>query len=140
DKQAVREAERGLSNNLHLIKARLFFDGNYLDKAYEEISKAGQSIQNNVEEKVEILYRKARILHSQGKTKNAIFLYQQTIQEGKDLNRYFAANSALQLGYIFEESNETEKAILWYKQVLSNFPKNTEYKNSLEQKAKAGIV
>ena len=140
DKQAVREAERGLSNNLHLLKARLLFDGGYLDKAYEEISKAGQRIQNNVEEKVEILYRKARIFHSQGKTKNAIFLYQQTIQEGKDLNRYFAANSALQLGYIFEESNEIDKAILWYKQVLSNFPKNTEYKNSLEQKAKAGIV
>ena len=50
---------------------------------------------------------------------------------------YFAANAALQLGIIYEKQADFKKAAEYYE--LAQSMENVEYKNSINQKAKAGL-
>ena len=63
---------------------------------------------------------------------NAKFFYQQTIGMTKDNPWYFGANSALQLGYIFQAAGDTQSAWENFEKALSY--KKHEYKNSIEAK------
>ena len=59
------------------------------------------------------------------------------INIGADKEYYFAANSALKSGMIFESKMDFEKARYYYNKCLSlDFD---EYKTSITQKAKAGL-
>ena len=72
-----------------------------------------------------------------GKADSALLYYRRAIDKGKDIPRYFAANSALESAKIYEAKGEKDKAKYYYNLCLS-FP-NHEYKNGLDQKAKAGL-
>jgi tetratricopeptide (TPR) repeat protein len=50
---------------------------------------------------------------------------------------YYAANAALQLGFIYEELKQYKSAEFYYNQCLSQNP--PEYKESMHQKAKSGL-
>ena len=63
--------------------------------------------------------------------------YMQTLKNGTGSRYYFAANSTLLLGMIYEERNEPEKAKAYFEQCLSL--DNHEYQNSIDQKAQAGL-
>jgi len=63
--------------------------------------------------------------------------YRQTIQRGKKDPWYFAAASALQMGLIYENRGDLVRADSAYHVCLNCKP--ADYKNSLTQKAKAGI-
>ncbi|MGB1319200.1 MAG: tetratricopeptide repeat protein, partial [Flavobacteriales bacterium] len=90
------------------------------------------------EESLEFTYRLARIHDKLGNQKDAISYYEMTINNGADSKRYFAANSSLMLGLLYEKTSETDKARTAFK-ACSSF-NNSEYKNSIQQKAKAGIL
>ena len=92
---------------------------------------------NSEDDKTEYLYRMGRIYDETGKTDSALLLYSKAIDKGKDLPRYFAANSAIESAKIYEAKGDKEKARFYYNLCLS-FP-NHEYKNGLDQKAKAGL-
>jgi tetratricopeptide (TPR) repeat protein len=139
DKQAHKEAQRPLSSNPSLLRARLYFDGYYLDSALLEIQKSEKHLSVSTLDKTEINYRKARIYHQMGQLDKAIVHYQQCIQVGRNLDRYFANYAALNMGNIYEEKKQTAEAKQWYKEALSGFPSNKEYRNSIHQKAKAGL-
>ena len=64
--------------------------------------------------------------------------YKRFILKGKNLKQYFAARSALQLGLIYEERKDFVAAIEYFKNCMEM--KNTAFKNSLDQKAKSGIL
>lgn len=139
DKQAQKEAESKKIPNVHLLKARLLFDGGYYQKALDVLQAPSISKHlNSKEEKVEHTYRLARIYHEWDKVDKAITYYEETINKGADLSAYFAANSSLQLALIYEERNDLDKAETYFKR-CSSF-KNEEYKNSINQKAKAGLA
>jgi tetratricopeptide (TPR) repeat protein len=61
----------------------------------------------------------------------------QTIKNGSESEYYYAANSALQLGLIYEKRKDYKKARIYYEKARSM--ENEEYKNSIDQKAKAGL-
>jgi tetratricopeptide (TPR) repeat protein len=88
-------------------------------------------------EKLEYLYRSARLYHKAGQVNEGITYYLKTIELSKDENYYFAPNSALQLGYIYLSRVEKEEAKKYFQLALSY--KNYEYKNSIDNKAKAAL-
>lgn len=139
DKQAYRESQRDLPSSLHLLRSRLFFDGNYLDSALQEVHKAEKTTHTSAIEKTELNYRKARIFHQKGELDKAIFYYQHCIETGRKLDRYFANYAALNLGLVFEERKQIDQSQSWYKEAIHGFPNNKEYRNSIQQKAKAGL-
>jgi tetratricopeptide (TPR) repeat protein len=138
DKQAERESEKGEAPNVILLKARLLFDGGYYEKALVAITgNTSSGYLQNKKDSLEFTYRIGRIYHEWGKPDNSIPFYDKTIENGSESEFYYAANSALKLGNIYEVKGDYNKAIFYYKEAQSM--KNDEYKNSINQKAKAGI-
>jgi len=137
DKQAITEAKNGVTPNAILLRSRLLFDGGYYNQALTELAGKPMSNFTSQKDQLEFTYRLARIFEKTGKRDKAIEFYESTIKNGSSSTYYFAANSALLLGQLYEEDNNKEKAKAYYQKTLSI--KNHEYQNSLDQKAKAGL-
>lgn len=137
DKQAKTEADFGVAPNPILLKVRLLQDGGYYDVALGLLVGKSTNDFLSIKDKIEFTYRAARIYHEKGDTEKAIHFYQSTIARGKNYPYYFAANAALQLGLIYEEKGLKDKALEYFHKCLDM--ENTDYKNSLDQKAKAGL-
>lgn len=138
DKSAQKEFESETIPNSILLKARLQFDGGFYREALKTLISSKQSDLTTKDEELEFTYRLARIHHQLGNSKDAISYYKMTMKMGKNSKRYFAANSALQLGLLYEESGNKEDALSAFN-ACSEFS-NSEYRNSITQKAKAGIL
>lgn len=137
DKQAQQEAEGKRIPNPILLRARLLFDGSYYEKASKEMSALNEQSFKGAENQTEYLYRLGRIYHEWNKTDLALLYYTKAIEKGKDLKRYFAANSALETGEIYEARGNKAEALKYYNLCLG-FAEH-EYKNGIDSKAKAGI-
>ena len=137
DKSALKAANKNEVPNQILLKARLLFDGGYYRKAYELMIKHSHDDFLHKKHQLEFTYRLGRILHKMKNLPDALDAYQRTIDKGKQEAYYYACNSALQIGYIFENQKQYAKANKYYKLCLSLRPE--QYKNSLHQKAKAGL-
>ncbi len=63
--------------------------------------------------------------------------YEKTIANGSQSKRYYAGNSALKLGEIYEQEKQVSKAIFYYSLCLElDFD---EFENGIQSKAKAGL-
>ena len=114
----------------------MLFDGGYYSKA-DSVLKIIDREKLDADEKVELNYRLARVAHMEGKIEKAKKYYAETIENGSFSERYFAGNSALKLGEIYEQENNRQKALFYYELCLNiDFD---EYENSIHSKAKAGI-
>ncbi len=136
DKQAMHWAERKDKINLYLLKGRLLFDGGYLKEALAQLEKAKQGASGEQEE-LELIYRTARVYHELKDFSNALKHYEETIRLGELKPWYFAANSALHAGMIYEEQKNCSKAKAYFEKVLK-MP-NEEYRQGIQAKAKAGL-
>ncbi len=136
DKDAFHEAGSGEIPNIILLRSRLLFDGGYYKKSWAEI--VGKPIDSfpRFRDQLEVTYRLGRIMEKLGIEDKAIYFYDQTIKNGSASSFYFAANSALMLGSIYEEKMQYELAMEYYKKCLSL--RGHEYQNSIDQKAQAG--
>jgi hypothetical protein len=139
DKQAEKEAAENVLWPADIIRARLLFDGKYYDKSMALLRTIKESSLTNIRFKLEYNYRKARIYHEKLEYDEAIPIYKQVIESGKDQTYYFAAYAALQLGFIYEKQGKNDLATTYFKKARDDFDKNQEYCNSIEQKAKAGL-
>lgn len=137
DKNAQKESEAGIYPNITLLKARLLFDGAYYPKAEELVKSVNANELKTQYQLIEYYYRFARIMHESNKWAKAIELYNQVIKISVNDNLYFAPNSCLQLGFIYEKLGYKELAKTYYNKVLDY--KNYDYKSSLTQKAKAAL-
>ncbi len=137
DKAMRKEAGSGKAPAETLLRARLLFDGGYHQRALEELLGASPSSFPTKDDRLERDYRLARIHHALGNRQEAISMYRSTMREGAESTRYFAANASLQLGLMFEEQGQNEKAREAF--VACSSFKNTEYRDSINQKAKAGL-
>ncbi|MCS6824683.1 MAG: hypothetical protein NZ529_10340 [Cytophagaceae bacterium] len=135
DKYAQRMAKNRELPEKTLTKIRLYTDGGFFEKAYELEKNISVSTFQTKKNKLEYYYRMARLYHKSGRIQSAETYYMKTIELTTDESYYFAPNSALQLGYIYFALNETEKAKLYFRKALAY--KNYEYKNSIDNKAKA---
>jgi tetratricopeptide (TPR) repeat protein len=136
DKQALNEAGESMPNK-ELLKARLLFDGGYYNKALEELKDSKGDSFASARDKTEYYYRLGRINDELGKDDIALTSYQNAINTGKNLKYYFAANSALQIGKIYEKKANFLKAKAFFNVAIQM--KNHDYESSIETQAKAGI-
>lgn len=137
DKEALYEAESKDIPDADLLMARLFFDGGYYDNALKSLLKINSAELRVQRDRLEYTYRMGRIMEKTGREDKALTCYQSVIDNGSNSPFYFAANSALLTGAIYEKRKEKDLALSYYKKVLSI--KEHQYSNSIEQKAKAGM-
>lgn len=123
--------------NEKILKARLYTDGGYFKEAKAMIQSITPSDLKTDKQQTEYYYRKARLAHKTNDINAAKLFYQQTIGMTKDNPWYFGANSALQLGYIFQAAGDTQSARENFEKALSY--KKHEYKNSIDSKAKSAL-
>lgn len=135
DKQALNEANSPMPN-LILLKARLLYDGGYLDRALETLSGKAEDFKT-AKDRTEFAYRFARINDDLGKDDIALAYYQRAINTGKDLKYYYAAKSAVLMGDIYERKKNFAKAKAYFNFAISM--KGHEYENSIENEAKQGL-
>jgi tetratricopeptide (TPR) repeat protein len=121
-----------------LLQSRLLSDGGYFEEALRSLQGVSSSSFAQPEDKCELAYRLGRIYDGLGRGDEAIVAYLTTIKTGEQLPAYYAARAALQAGYIYEGRGERDKAIAFFQKCLSL--KDHDYKNSLDQRAKAGIA
>jgi tetratricopeptide (TPR) repeat protein len=136
DHQAQRQAESGEIPNVLLLECRLLFDGGNHDQALEKLSAIPTSKVSSLRDQLEYTYRMARICEKKKLIDRAIRFYTSTYNNGKNQTFYFAANSALLLGNIYEQSGDKAKALEWYRKCLAL--RKHEYQNSIDQKAESG--
>ena len=137
DKAAQKEFENEQIPNITLLKARLQFDGSFYQDALNTLIKSDSKAIQTLDEQLEFTYRLGRIHHEMENIEKAISYYEMTIKNGAESKRYFAANSSLQIGLIREGLGQKSKALTAFK-ACSQF-NNSEYRNSINQKAKAGM-
>ncbi len=134
DREALTFANQNQKPDLTLLKARLLFDGGYYARALHALDGFKPT---DEKDGIEYTYRLGRIYHNRGDTDEAIPYYKAAIATGDKLPYYFAANSALQLGIIYEQQDNFSQARLYYSKVLDmNFD---EYQFSISNKAQAGL-
>jgi tetratricopeptide (TPR) repeat protein len=92
---------------------------------------------NNPNFKIEYSYRLARCFQALKNQSEAIKSFTTVLSQAKSTESYITCNTALQLGSIYEAQGKNTQAKSYYDLCLSiNSP---EYKNSLHQRAKAGL-
>ena len=137
DKQAAKDAKSGVWPNPLLLKARLLNDGGYNNEAIALLTGKSAADFTKQEDKLEFAYRIARIYDDVGRDSEAIKMYLLAIKLGEDRTEYYAARAALQIGLIYEQQGKKDIAIKYFQECLDM--KDHDYKDSLDQKAKAGI-
>ncbi len=139
DKQAYKEAKEGKMPNQILLKGRLLFDGGYFEEALGVLNAASVQVYKTPVEHLECHYRFGRIYEGLGDNEQAVAYYKRTINENDEVagNHFFAPKAALQLGKLYERQNNDEMALIYFKKCLRF--KNHEYKDSIDQQAKAGM-
>lgn len=136
DKNAQTVAEEETIPMVELIKARLLSDGGYYWKADSVLNSINNNTLTEIQQ-VEKSYRLGRIDHKSNNLSDAIDHYIKTIDRGISYPQYFAANSALKLGNIYEIMEDYDNAKVYYELCLGmDF---NEYRNSIRGKAKQGL-
>jgi hypothetical protein len=138
DKQAQKDANSATWPNPLLLRARLLNDGGYHREALRLLH--GKNVHDFAlpEEKLEFAYRAGRLYDDLQADDEAIKFYIIAIDLGEKRKEYFAARAALQLGFIYEKKGDKATALTWFKRCISM--KDHDFKNSLDQRAKAGIA
>lgn len=137
DKSALKEANKNEIPNIVLLKTRVLFDGGYYDKAKNTILTLNPVNEQNITQQ-EYYYRMGRIMQKIGNNENAIGNFNMVIHLANNKISYFACNSALQIGIIYEKKKLKVQAISYYKKCLAL--KSDEYESSIHQKAKTGLL
>ena len=138
DAEAKREATSNQIPHPMLIKARLLFDGGYYHEAGDILEKAAAQFDGKSNpHHLEFLYRLARVADGLGQTDKAMAMYKKTYHQGLSSTEYYAANAALRLGEMLEQSGDKSGAKLWFNRCLSLKPQT--YRSSIHAAAKAGL-
>jgi tetratricopeptide (TPR) repeat protein len=137
DLTALHEARLNRVPDRHLLTSRILFDGGYAEKARHYLETKAPKHYKSAEFQLEYFYRLGRIHHRLEHYDDALVHYQNTIDQGLNEGFYFACNAALMSGIIWEHLGDQDKAKTYFELALSLKP--DEYRNSLHQKAKAGL-
>lgn len=136
DKQALKEANDA-KPDIDLLKARLYFDGGYYANALASLKSKEVNELKISRDKIELYYRLGRVYDQMGKDADALANYQKAINIGSGATYYYAANSAMLSGMIYEQKRDHKKAADYYNLALKM--RNHEYQNSIDNQAKDGL-
>ncbi|GAB3939084.1 tetratricopeptide repeat protein [Larkinella terrae] len=137
-KFADQYAKKGISLKVKiLMKARLATDGGFYETALQTLRPYSEASFSLLAEKAEFNYRKGRIAQRQGDVDEALPYFERAIVLSETDQLSFGATSALQLGYIYQQKRNPAKARQYFQKALSY--KKHEYKNSIDNKARAAL-
>ena len=114
DRQALNETSAEKLPNPYLLRMRFLFDGGYYEECLRNCEKILLAGELNESADGELLYRKARCEQCLGKTVPAIKSFQEVIARADKIKSYIVPNSALQAGYLYKKSGQTELARKYY--------------------------
>jgi tetratricopeptide (TPR) repeat protein len=120
-----------------LMKARLACDGGYYDLALGHLQGLTEGQLPQDRDRAELFYRRGRIVQRMGRPDEAMPFFERAMTLCQDKPWSFGASSALQMGYIWVEKKQKDKAKIYFEKALS-FKKH-EYKNSIDNKARAAL-
>ncbi|TDO26991.1 bacterial transcriptional activator domain-containing protein [Sediminibacterium goheungense] len=138
DKKALKDAKANFWPNMLLLKARFLNDGGYHREALTLLHGKTENDFEKEEDRLEYVYRVARIYDDLGRDHEAINAYLAAIRLGEFRKEYYAARAAVQIGQIYEKRGQKSLAVQYYQRCLDMG--DHEYKNSLDQRAKSGIL
>ncbi len=138
DKQAQLDANQNVIPQPDLLRARLLFDGGYLDQARRIMVRLDPSALPSEEDKLEYDYRFGRIAQSAGDAELAIRSFERCWANGHFSDQHVVCASALQLGQLYLEKGDQDAAREWFVRCLEADP--NRYRDGLHQKAKAGLL
>jgi tetratricopeptide (TPR) repeat protein len=138
DKLAQKEGKSTQWPNRLLLQARMLSDGGYHREALRLLHGHKTTDFSLPQEQLEFVYRAGRVYDDLGIDNDAINFYKQAIALGENRTEYFAARAALHIGFIYEERKDKVGAVAWFEKCLGM--KDHDFKNSLDQRAKAGIA
>jgi tetratricopeptide (TPR) repeat protein len=137
DKNAAMQLQENKLPNQKLLKIRYFTDGGYYTEA-QHIAKSMQFTElHALKEQTEYFYRLARLAHKTEELSVARIYYEETIAMAKENPWYFAPNAALQLGYIYRDQKDFEKAKKYFAMAMSY--RKHEYKSSIDTKSRLAL-
>ncbi len=137
DKYAKSFFENAKTPDKELLKARLLYDGGYYTQAKNQVDLYPFKSKYDIEFQIEYYYRKARIEQSLNNLQISIESFKKCVELQADANYYFAPNACLQLGHIYHERNELEKAEYYFEKAMDY--KKYAYKQSIEHQAKSAL-
>ncbi|WP_426492172.1 tetratricopeptide repeat protein [Hymenobacter sp. 102] len=137
DTYAQRFLEDRQPLNPVLTRARLQIDGGYYRPALATLDGFEPTATTPLRDRLEEPYRRARALHLLGRPDSARPYYARTIALAGTASYYFAPQSALQLGYLYQAEGQAATARAYFRKALS-YPRH-EYKNSTDTKAKLAL-
>ncbi|GHN03235.1 hypothetical protein WSM22_47240 [Cytophagales bacterium WSM2-2] len=137
DKNAAMQLEENKFPNAKLLKVRFATDGGYYKEAQQFVKSIQFSELHSLKEQTEYFYRLARLAHKTEELSVAKIYYEETIKVAKENTWYFAPNAALQLGYIYRDQKDFEKARKYFELALSY--RKHEYKSSIDTKSKSAL-
>ena len=138
DKKAQEEAEDHLISHPLLLEARLLYDGGYYKNSLSTIEKIDFELFSNINNQIEYWYRLARVTSKLGYPDTLVInYYKNSYEKGEKFNFYFAPNSALNIGLLYEKNNDLDNATIYFKKCLdmSGF----RYEKSIHRKAALGL-
>jgi hypothetical protein len=137
DEQAGKEQVLKEWPDKLLLQVRLLNDGGYYQEALRLLYGKKASDYTNPASQLEFLYRVGRLFDDSGNHEKAMGYFRQVVIMGKNSKEHYAARAALQLGLIYEERKDCAAANAWFNTCLHM--KDHDFKNALDQRAKAGI-
>lgn len=127
------DLKKGIYPSVHLIKARLLFDGGKMQDALKTLETTTENSLNSDYQKLEWHYRKARIFFTLKNLKLAQYHFNQCLGFRKLCNSYMLPNAYLQLAYVYDANNKKSLALETLHKVFDF--ENYDGKRSLEQEA-----
>ncbi|HEX8427901.1 DUF3808 domain-containing protein, partial [Hymenobacter sp.] len=124
--------------NRQLTRARLQIDGGYYQDALSTLAHFQTTAATPLRDQLEAPYRRARAWQGLGRLDSARWFFARTIALSGTAPYYFAPQSALQLGYLYQAEGQRNTAKTYFQKSLS-YPKH-EYKNSTDTKAKLALA
>ncbi|MBA4166875.1 MAG: hypothetical protein H0X41_04930, partial [Chitinophagaceae bacterium] len=106
DKVALKEARSGSWPDRILLRTRLLNDGGYYMEALRLLQGKRAADFTGEDNRLEFVYRVARLYDDLNRNEDALSFYKQVINAGEKKTDYYAARSALQIGYIYEQRND----------------------------------
>ncbi|CCH55599.1 TPR repeat-containing protein [Fibrisoma limi BUZ 3] len=124
-------------NQKTLMRARLASDGGFTDSALAYLRPYSEARFTLTAEKAEYNYRLGRIHQHRNEPEAAIPYLKRAISLSEAGQLSFGATASLQLGYIYQQKNDRDTARSYFQKALRY--KNHEYKNSVDNKARAAL-
>ncbi|MBO0935404.1 hypothetical protein J2I47_02470 [Fibrella sp. HMF5335] len=120
-----------------LMQARMASDGGYLEQAQAWLRPYTEASFATVSERAEYHYRLGRIYQKMSNLPMAVAAFERAVALSEPDQLSFGATSSLQLGYIYQQFHNPAKARQAFEKALTY--KHHEYKNSVDNKARAAL-